>query len=107
MSFFFSIACIKGIMNFTFLDPKDNVGIPPPMKYAGLYASDEPYTQTQWSKDYRGDRVDPDAVAYSKHYNPLAKSHIPTTVRPGNNTIQKNPFMFSSKTYNSMCFVDN
>ena len=93
-------------MNFSYLDPKEKVDIPPPMKYAGLYASDQPYTKTLWSKDYRGERVDPDAVAYSKHYNELARSHIPTTIRPGNNTIQNNPYMFSSEKYNKMCFVD-
>lgn len=93
-------------ISFSYIDPSENVGIPPPMKYAGLYSSDVPYTNTLWSKDYRGPRIDPDAVSYASQYDEVAKTQIPTTIRPGNNTMTKNPYMFSSTSYNTMCYVD-
>lgn len=92
------------MISYSFLDPSENSGIPPPQKYAGLYSSDEPYTDTLWSKDYRGPRIEPDAVAYASKFDEVAKSHIPTSIRPGNNTIKNNPYSFSSKTYNTMCY---
>jgi hypothetical protein len=90
-------------MPFSYLDPSENVGIPPPMPHAGLYAPDAAYTQTQWSKDYRGPRIEPDAVAYASHF--YAPNHIPTYTRPGNNSILNNPFKFSDTKYNSMCYA--
>lgn len=92
------------MISFSFIDPSENFGIPPPQKYAGLYSSDEPYTKTNWSKDYRGPHVEPDAVAYANKFAIGAKSHIPTSVRPGNNTIKNNPYSFTSTEYNSMCY---
>lgn len=91
-------------LDYSYILPEENVGIPPPMRYAGLYSSDLPYTNTQWAKEYRGERVDPDAVAYSEHYNELAKKHIPTSIRPGNNSILNNPYSFESDVSNIMCF---
>jgi len=91
-------------LDYSYVLPGENVGIPPPMRYAGLYSSDLPYTNTQWAKEYRGERVDPDAVAYSKYYNELAQTHIPTSIRPGNNFIQNNPYGFEDEKYNTMCF---
>lgn len=91
-------------MMYSFLDPSENVGIPPPMKNAGLYAEDVKHTKTKWSKDYRGPRTEPDAVAFSQHFYEGAKNHIPTAVRPGNNTILNNPYTYVSTKYNAMCY---
>ena len=91
-------------LDYSFVIPEENVGIPPPMRYAGLYSSDVPYTNTLWAKEYRGERVEPDAVAYSKQYNELAKKHIPTSIRPGNNSIVNNPYGFDNDKSNIMCF---
>ena len=74
------------MISYSFIDPSENIGIPPPQRYAGLYSSDEPYTNTKWSKDYRGPRIEPDAVAYASKFSDGAKGHIPITIRPGNNT---------------------
>lgn len=90
--------------SYSFLDPSENVGIPFPAKHAGLYTSDQPYENTLWAKDYRGERVDPEATEYAKHYNELAKSHIPTSIRPGNNSISTDIFSFVDQKYNSICF---
>ena len=91
-------------LDFSYVKPEENVGIPPPMKYAGLYSSDLPYTNTTWSKEYRGERVAPDAVAFSTQYDKLAQKHIPTSVRPGNNYIIDNPYEFTDDKSNTMCF---
>jgi hypothetical protein len=88
---------------YKLLDPAENVGIPQPQPYAGLYAPNVPHIKTTWSKDYRK-YVPPDAVAYSSQYFELAKGHIPTSVRVGNNTIVNSPFKFKSDTYNSLCY---
>lgn len=90
--------------SYSFLDPVENVGIPEPMKYAGLYTSDQPYVNTLWAKDYRGEHVKPDAMSYSMHYNELARKHVPTNIRPGNNTIDKNLYTFTDRKSNSICF---
>ena len=92
------------MISYSFIDPSENVGIPPPQKHAGLYSSDEPYKNTNWSKDYRGPRIEPDAVAYANTFGIGAKKHIPTSIRPGNNTIVNNPYSFKSTEYNSMCY---
>lgn len=92
-------------ISYSFLNPMDNVGVPEPMKHAGLYTSDQPYENTLWGKDYRGDVIIPDAIEYSKHYNELAKTHIPTNIRPGNNTIDKNKYVFKDEKINSICFI--
>jgi len=89
---------------FSYLDPSENIGIPPPMKNAGLYAGDVQYTKTKWSKDYRGPRVEPDAVAFSSQFYDGAKNHVPTGIRPGNNTIINNPYTFVNTKYNAMCY---
>jgi hypothetical protein len=93
------------MISYSFIDPSENIGIPPPQRYAGLYSSDQPYTNTKWSKDYRGPRIEPDAVEYAKKFSDGAKGHIPTSIRPGNNTIKNNPYSFSSTSYNSMCYA--
>ena len=90
---------------YSFLEPSENVGIPEPQKNAGLYAGDTPYKKTQWSKDYRGPRIEPDAVAFSTQFYEGARNHIPTGIRPGNNTILKNPYNYVSTTYNTMCYL--
>ena len=91
-------------MNYSFVDPNENVGLPKPMSYAGLYSSDVPYTNTLWAKEYRGAHIPPDAVAYASQYNELAKSHIVSSIRPGNNEIINNPYRFNNDKLNSMCY---
>lgn len=88
---------------YSYIDPSENVGIPQSQPHAGLYAPDAPHTQTQWSKDYRGPRLEPDSVAYAKQF--YMPAHIPTNIRPGNNTINNNPFKFNDTKYNSMCYA--
>jgi hypothetical protein len=90
-------------VTYKYLNPSENVGMPPPQKNAGLYA-DLPYTQTERSKTYAREHIQPDAVSYSKHYFELARHHIPTGIRPGNNTLQINPYTFSQKHYNRLCY---
>jgi hypothetical protein len=94
-------------MEYKFLDPAENVGLPKPLKYAGLYSEDTPYYKTKWSKDYRGAYVPPDAVSYSSRYFELARNHIPTGIRPGNNTILNSPYKFYDDKLNGMCFAGN
>jgi hypothetical protein len=90
-------------MTYKYLDPAENVGLPSPVPYAGLY-SDAPYSQNKWSKDYRGPQIPPDAVAYSQQYFELARYHIPTASRPGNNTVLNNPYRFTyNNNYNTLC----
>lgn len=91
-------------MNYSYLNPKDNVSIPPPMKNAGLYSGDVPFTQKQWSKDYSEKRIEPDAVAYSSKFFPLAQGHIPTSIRLGNNSIKNGTFTIKDYSYNTMCY---
>ena len=91
-------------LSYKFLDPAENVGIPQPVPYAGLY-SDAPYAQNKWGKDYRGERIPPDAVAYSQHFFELAKHHIPSVPRPGNNTLLNNPYRFTNNNnLNTLCY---
>lgn len=92
-------------ISYSFLDPSENVGIPQPMRHAGLYTSEQPYENTLWGKDYRGERVQPDAVEYAKHYNELARKHIPTSIRPGNNAVQPNAYSFIDSQHNTVCFT--
>lgn len=97
-------------MEYKYLDPSENVGLPKPLKYAGLYSeySDTvPYTQSKWSRDYRGAHIPPDAVAYSSQFFELAKGHIPTGIRPGNNTMVHNPYKFFDDKLNVMCYADS
>lgn len=93
------------MISYSYIDTSLDTGMPAPMKHAGLYSSDEPYENTLWSKDYRGDPTPPDAVEYAKKYDMISQNHIPTSVRPGNNTILNNPFTFSNTQYNSLCFA--
>lgn len=93
------------MISYSYIDTTLDVAMPTPMKHAGLYSSDEPYENTLWGKDYRGDPIPPDAVEYAKKYDKVAQNHIPTSVRPGNNTVLNNPFTFSSKNFNSLCFA--
>lgn len=90
-------------MDFSYLDPSENVGIPQPMKNAGLYAGDIPFKKTKYSRDYSTGRIEPDAVAFASQFDPLARSHIPTSIRPGNNSILNNPFTFMPNM-NTMCY---
>lgn len=95
-------------MEYKFLDPNENVGLPKPLRYAGLYSENAPaYKNSKWgSKDYRGEYIPPDAVAYSSQFFELARHHIPTGIRPGNNTLIFNPFKFRSDIFNDMCYLD-
>lgn len=89
---------------YKFLDADDQVTLPTPQANAGLYAPDAPHVKTTWSKDYRK-YIPPDAVAYSSTYFELARGHINTANRPGNNTILNNPFRFYSDASNALCLV--
>ena len=91
-------------MNFSFLDSTENVSVPPPMQNAGLY-SGIPYKKNKWAKDYSTPRLAPDAVEYSSQYFELAKGHIPTSSRPGNNSIPSNKFLITDTNYNTLCYV--
>lgn len=93
------------MISYSYIDTSLNVSVPQPMRHAGLYSSDQPYEKTLWGKDYRGDPIPPDAVEYAKKYDKVAQNHIPTSIRPGNNTIDNNPYSFSSTKYNGMCFA--
>ncbi len=88
---------------YKYLDSSQNVGMPLPQANAGLYA-DLPYTQGERSKTYTRKHIQPDAVTYSQHYFELARHHIPTGIRPGNNTLTVNPYSFSQKDYNRLCY---
>ncbi len=88
---------------YSYLDPSENVTIPEPQPHAGLYAPNAPHKKTKWSKDYSKERIEPDSTAYAKHF--YMQSHIPTNIRPGNNTIKDNPFKFNDLKYNTMCYV--
>jgi hypothetical protein len=88
---------------FSYLDASENVGIPLPQPHAGLYAPDAPHNKSKWSKNYSGPRIEPDSVSYAKEF--YIQSHIPTNIRPGNNTIQNNPYKFNDPKYNSMCYA--
>lgn len=94
------------MINFSFLDPTENVGLPQPMENAGLYANDLTKTKKNFSYDYDVKRIEPDAIKYSSTYFELAKSHIPTGVRPGNNSIIDNKFVINDTKYNSLCYCD-
>lgn len=92
-------------MEYKYLDPSENVGLPKPLKNAGLYSENVPHTQRQWGKDYRGQYIPPDAVAYATQFFELAKNHIPTGIRPGNNTMIYNPYKFYDDKFNGMCYA--
>lgn len=91
-------------MYYSYLDPKDNVIYVPEVKNAGLYSSDVPFKKTAWGKDYSEPRIEPDAVSYSSTFYEGARHHIPTGVRPGNNTNIKNTYTFINSKYNTMCY---
>lgn len=91
-------------MTFSYIDARDNVSLPEPMKNAGLYSGDIPSKKTRWAKDYTQEHAPPDAVKYSAHFFELARSHIPTNVRPGNNAIIDDAFVVNDDKYNTLCF---
>lgn len=90
-------------MNFSYLDPKENVSIPPPMDNHGIYA-EKPKSKSEWAKNYDTKRIEPDAVKYSSTFFELAQGHIPTGNRPGNNTIMDDKFTITSLKYNTLCY---
>ena len=94
------------MITYSFLDPKENVGIPTPQKNAGLYGGeDTPHKHSKWgAADYSEPHLQPDAVAYSERFYEGAKHHIPTSIRPGNNSMTTNPYSIYSDKYNSMCY---
>ncbi len=94
------------MISYSYLDPKQNVGIPMPQKNAGLYGGEQTlHRHSKWgAADYSEERVEPDAVAYSAHFYEGAQNHIPTANRPGNNTILKNPFTIHDEKFNSLCY---
>ena len=96
-------------MEYKYLDPGENAGLPRPLQYAGIYAETPHKTSTGWSsRDYRGQYVPPDAVAYASQYFELARHHIPTSIRPGNNTLIFNPFRFNKNdAFNDLCYNGN
>ena len=91
-------------MNFSFLDPLENVSNPPHVENAGLY-SGIPFKKTNWAKDYSKPKLTPDAVVYSSQFFELAKGHIPTSSRPGNNSIPHNKFLMTDLNFNTLCYV--
>lgn len=94
-------------MEYKVLDPNENVGLPKPLQYAGIYAENTPYKKTNWSKDYRGMYIPPDAVAYATQYFELARHHVPTGIRPGNNTLIFNPYRYRDENFNDLCYNGN
>ena len=93
-------------MEYKFLDPSENAALPRPLKYAGIYSETAPKAISEWgARDYRGQYIPPDAVAYSSQYFELARLHIPTSIRPGNNTLIFNPFRFNKdERFNDVCY---
>lgn len=92
-------------MNYSFLVPEENVSLPQPMVNNGLYGGSSA-NSSEWKKEYKvPERIAPDAIAYSSQFFELAKSHIPTGVRPGNNTIIDNKFVITDLKYNTLCFA--
>lgn len=93
-------------MEYKYLDPAENVSLPKPQMYAGLYSpyASLPHHQSRWSKNYRGEHIPPDAVAYASQYFELARSHIPTSIRPGNNTMVFNPYKHYKDDLNMLCY---
>jgi len=91
---------------FSYLDKKENSTIPPPKNNAGLYAEDgESFTKKPWGNDYSGPKIEPDAAKYCTQF--YAKHHIPSTNRPGNNSLNTDMFQFyNKKTYNFQCYND-
>lgn len=87
-------------MIYSYLDPLENVGIPPPAPNAGLYGISQDYKQNMLNNN----RIEPDAVSFVSQSDFFAKNHIPTNIRPGNNTIKNNPYKFMDVKYNSMCY---
>lgn len=87
-------------MEYKFLDPSENAGLPRPLRYAGIYSE-----KAHGANDYRGQYIPPDAVAYSSQYFELARIHIPTGIRPGNNTLLFNPYRFNkNENFNDLCY---
>lgn len=94
------------MISYSFLNPSENVGIPTPQKNAGLYSGENtPHRHSKWgAADYSEPHLTPDAVEYSSRFYEGAKNHIPTTIRPGNNTMLKNPYSVYNEQYNSLCY---
>lgn len=93
-------------MEYKYLDPSENAGLPRPLQNAGIYSEAAHKTNERGSKDYRGQYVPPDAVAYASQYFELARHHIPTGVRPGNNSLLFNPFRFNKDdSFNDLCYA--
>jgi len=91
-------------MHFSYIDPKEYIGLPEPMINWGIYSKNIPYKKTKWSNDYATEPIKPDASEYAKHYFELARYQINSATRPGNNSILNNPYNFISNKYNFMCY---
>ena len=60
---------MKNNIEYTELDYKPNVPVPPPPKNAGLYTGDVLFDKKPWGNSYKTPFIIPDAVAYrSKFY---------------------------------------
>jgi hypothetical protein len=93
-------------MEYKYLDPAENVGLPRPLQYAGIYTEPPYKTNNRGTRDYRGEYLPPDAVAYASQYFELARLHIPTGIRPGNNTLIFNPYRFNNDpAFNDLCYA--
>lgn len=96
------------MFEYKYIDPAENAGLPKPLRNAGIYAETGHTTTSRGTKDYRGQYIPPDAVAYASQYFELARHHIPTSVRPGNNTFIFNPFRFNKdENFNDLCYAGN
>ena len=98
---------MKNNIEYTELDYKPNVPVPPPPKNAGLYTGDVLFDKKPWGNSYKTPSIIPDAVAYSSQS--YASHHIPSYNRPGNNTIDTQLYQKYNKTddnYNFSCYVN-
>lgn len=86
-------------MEYKYLDPTENVNLPKHLRNAGIYAE---HSHAKHDRQY----IPPDAVAYSTQYFELARHHVPTGIRPGNNTLAFNPYKFTKDESNALCYTN-
>ena len=90
-------------IDYSFIDYKQNIPTPPPMKNAGLYTGEVSFSKKPWGNDYSQPHVSPDATEYAKQF--YAKHIIPSTNRPGNNYFNSDMFKYyDSNQYNFKCY---
>jgi hypothetical protein len=87
-------------MEYKYLDPAENVNLPKHLINAGIYS------ENSTPKNKRPEHIPPDAVAYATQYFELARHHVPTSIRPGNNTLVFDPYKFTNDEYNSLCYTN-